>query len=217
MIAETLTIPVDREHVGIRWGILTVFLVVGLVTFSIVNQLIPSAGLNIIAGIIGFAVAALAGRLVEPILKQRWPSGRLVHMDAQGARITKQGRPQVQIQGDQAASILRWCFKIPKRGRMPKGWYVVACALEQDDSYLAVYTFASPEQFGQLNQLVKFAELSNDKKSDTARNDSLRLAGEQRRLRLAEEHRWHDGAEMLVTDFEQFITKLNGQFPLWAE
>jgi hypothetical protein len=45
--------------------------------------------------------------------------------------------------------------------------------------------------------------------------DSLRVAGEQRRLLTAEQHRWHDGAEMQLSDFEQFIRRLQGQFPQW--
>ena len=45
--------------------------------------------------------------------------------------------------------------------------------------------------------------------------EDLRLAGEQRRLRDAENHRWMFGAEMTPPDFITYLTRLNTQFPEW--
>jgi hypothetical protein len=99
---------------------------------------------------------------------------------------------------------------------MPRGWYVIACALQQDDVYLPVYTFASPAQADELKKLKQFTELQGDKgKASAAKAESLRLAGEQRRLRVAEEHRWHDGGELNLADFETFIKHLNELYVRW--
>jgi hypothetical protein len=115
-------------------------------------------------------------------------------------------------------SILLWQFRIKnRRNRVPAGWFVLACALEQDDYYLPVYTLASPEQSKALNEKARFAGLISDKdlKAKDARQDTLRVTGEQRRLRLAESHRWADGAELNLPDFEQFLARLHTQFPQW--
>jgi hypothetical protein len=80
-----------------------------------------------------------------------------------------------------------------------------------------VYTFASPAQAAELNKTMRFTDLASEKDATArdARQDSLRFAGEQRRLRLAETHRWTNGAEMSLPDFEQFLIQLNGQFKRW--
>lgn len=213
---QSLTFQVDREHVRLRLGVVVVFVALWGISFAIVNALVPSAGLNIVAGLIAFVVAAIGGRLIEPRLKQIWPSGRKLEMDSQSARMMNNGQLQMEISATATANVHHWRFKIPRRGRMPKGWYVVACALQQDDTYLAVYTFASPEKTEHLNQITRFTDLASEKgKPNKAKAESLRAAGEQRRLHLAEEHRWHSGGELSNEDFEQFLRSLNGQFPLW--
>lgn len=211
----SLSIAVDSEHSRLRLGLLGVFVGFWIVSFSIANALIPSAGFNIIAGIIAFAIAAVASRTAESLLKKRWPSGRAVQIDANGVRLTFHEKIQAEVKSSEAVSALLWYFKIARRGRAPKGWYVIACALEQNDIYLPVYTFASPEQLNTLNKNHHFRELLSEKNVKNVKQDSLRVAGEQRRLRLAEAHRWNDGAEMTFEDFEGFIRHLDGQFPLW--
>ncbi len=213
---EKLQLQVDREHNGLRLATVLLFLIVGVVIFLIANTLIVSEGLNLLAAIIAFAVAALTTRFAEPMLKRIWPSKRLLEMDAQGARLINDNAVQSNITAEATANVHYWCFKIPRRGRMPKGWYVIACALQQDDTFIATYAFASPENMERLKELKEFTELhGEDKKAKAAKAESLRLAGEQRRLRVAEEHRWHDGAELTVPDFEAFIKRLNGLYVRW--
>lgn len=213
---EKLQLQVDREHNGLRLATVALFLIVGVVTFLIANSLIASEGLNLLAAIIAFAVAAVSARLAEPTLKRIWPSKRILEIDAEGARLIHDTTVQSNIMAEATANAYYWCFKIPRRGRMPKGWYVIACALQQDDTFIATYAFASPENMERLKELKDFTELhSEDKKAKTAKAESLRLAGEQRRLRVAEEHRWHDGAELTVPDFEAFIKRLNGLYVRW--
>lgn len=213
--ADALAIHVDREHGGLRLSMILIFIGLWLLTFSIANSLIPSAGLNIIAGLLAFAAAGVGGRLLEPLIKARWPSGRVVQVDADGVHLTYRGSTQEHIHSNETVSALLWRFRIERRSRVPKGWYVVACALEQDDRFLAVYTFASPDNMAALSKLAKFSDLLSDKAARDARQDSLRVAGEQRRLRLAEQHRWNDGAEMTYDEFTRYIERLNAQFPQW--
>jgi len=214
--AEKLQLQVDREHTGFRLGTISIFTAVLVIVFLIANGLISSEGFNLLAGIIAFGMAAIVTRLADPVLKQMWPSKRSLQLDADGARLVLNDKIQAEIRADATANSHYWYFKIPRRGRMPRGWYVVACALQQDDTYLPVYTFASPAQTEQLKKIKQFAELHSEKgKPSAAKAESLRLAGEQRRLRLAEEHRWHDGGELTVADFETFIKRLNELYVRW--
>ena len=213
---DSLSIPVDREHGWLRFAIVIVFIVLWIIGFSISNAIIPSAGFDIIAGIIGLLVAALGGRLIEPMLKARWPSGRAVTIDQQGIRLTTHGHIQVDVRPNEPASILFWRFKVKRRGRVQKGWYVIACAIEQDDNFLPIYTFASPEQTDAMNTNGRFVELLGEKALKNVKKDSLRVAGEQRRLHLAEAHRWNDGAEMILRRLRAaYLERLNRQFPQW--
>jgi hypothetical protein len=215
MNSSPFVFQVDREHPRLKLALVFVLVVSWMIAFAILNTLIPSAGLNLVAGLAATALAALMMRVIEPVLKARWPSGRVVQVDDSGVRIVLREQIQRQAKANEGTSGLLWFFKIPRRSRMPKGWYVVACALEQNDDYLAVYTFASPAQVESLQKIGHFTELHSSKDQKTGKNDSLRVAGEQRRLRLAEEHRWHDGAEMLYPDFEQYLTRLSEQFSQW--
>jgi hypothetical protein len=213
---ETLHLQVDREHSGLRISMVALFFAVLVIVFLITNALIASEGFNILAGIIAFGAAAIATRIADPIMKRMWPSKRNLQLDANGARMLMNDQIQSQIHAEATANVHYWSFKIPRRGRMPRGWYVVACALQQDDAYLAVYTFASPTKTEELNKLKQFTELHSEKsKAAAAKAESLRLAGEQRRLRLAEEHRWHDGGELTADDFETFIKRLNELYVRW--
>lgn len=214
--SSPLVLPVDREHMGIRFGLVGFYVVFWIITFAVLNVVIPSEGPNIIAGLIAFIAAAVGIRLVDPLLKERWPSGRTVEIDAMGVRIRKRDVVQSEVKSQETANVLLWRFKIPRRGRMPKGWSVVACAVEQNNVYLPIYAFASPEQMERINQIARFVELVKSSNSPAGNSsESLRVAGEQRRLRLAEEHRWNDGAEMTVEDFTAFVTEMTSRYPLW--
>jgi hypothetical protein len=213
--SSTLTFPVDQEHGLLRFSIIIIFIVLWVIAFSIANQFIPNAGFDIIAGVIGLVVAAVGARLLEPILKARWPSGRTVSLDHEGVRLALRQQIQEQVKSGEPVSVLLWRFKIKRRGRVPKGWYVMACALEQDDRYVPIYAFASPEQSDDLLKKMRFTELLGAKALKNVKHDSLRVAGEQRRLHLAEAHRWDNGAEMTYPDFEHFLERLNGLFPQW--
>lgn len=208
-----LHFPVDSEHGALRLAVLVGFIVSTAVIFVIASAIIPSQGLNIIAGLIAFAGAIGFSRLLEPFLKARWPSGRVLELTPDMIRLTRHSQAQVEIGTLDTIQIHFWRFPVKRRARVPKGWNVMACALEQDDKWLAVYTFAAPEKAEQLAKDLPFPVLTPPDSKRQA--DSLRVAGEQRRLLTAEQHRWHDGAEMQLTDFEQFARQLKEHFPQW--
>jgi hypothetical protein len=210
---ENLRFPVDSEHAGVRFVVLAGFIVTVVLAFVIANAVIPSQGLNLIAGLIAFGAAIVISRVTERLLKDRWPSGRAVEVQAEGIRLSRRDQTQVEIGAFEPIHIHLWRFPIKRRARVPKGWYVMACALEQGDAWLAVYTFAPPEQANRINQDIPFTVLTPPDGKRQA--ETLRAAGEQRRLLTAEQHRWNDGAEMQLTDFEQFVQHLRGQFPQW--
>ncbi len=207
----SLTFPVDPEHAALRFSVIVIFVIGWILGFVLFNRLIPGNGLNLAAGLAGFALTAIITRFAERFLKTRWPSGRTVEIHGNRIQILARGAVQHEVDASRHVNVLQWRFKIKRRSRVPKGWFVVACALEQDNHYLSIYTFMPPDQANAPGTASRFKVLLPNK--DTAQD--LRLAGEQRRLRTAEEQRWMQGAEMSNSDFETFLTRLQGQFPKW--
>lgn len=213
----SLNFRVDPEHGALRLSIIGIFVALWVITFFILSLLIPDQGVNLIAVLVGFGVAAIVSRQIENTLRSKWPSGRMLVIDQDGVSLLHKETTQSQITASEPMGILLWRFRIRRRTRVPKGWYVVACAIEQEDTYLPVYTFMSPQDIEGLNGRIRFPVLMTEKEvqNPVGRQDSLRLAGEQRRLRQAEQHRWTNGAEMTNDDFTQYLERLNEQFPQW--
>jgi hypothetical protein len=123
---------------------------------------------------------------------------------------------QNDIDARQQVNVLLWRFQINRRSRVPKGWFMVACALEQDELYLPVYTFLSPKDLENIkNSTSHFILLQSQKEIKNQSNSNMRLAGEQRRLHTAESARWMEGAEMTSSDFMILIQQLQEQYPQW--
>lgn len=207
---DRLILPVDPEHSRLRLTIIGILVASCLVGFTIFNAIIPGESINFVAGILAFAVAVGVTWLSERVLKSRWPSGRTVAIHENIIQLRSNAAIQQEIDASKHVNTLFWRFKI-KRGSRMRGWFVIACALEQDSNYFAVYTFMSPERANAPEIANRFKMLMSNKDSDK----DLRLAGEQRRLRTAEEHRWMQGAEMNAADFETFVAELQRQFPRW--
>lgn len=212
-----LVIPVDAEHSGLRIVIVALFIASWVIGYIGVNLLIPGGGINLLAIFLSFLLAYLLVNQVERVLKTRWRSGRTLQIDERGVRLMLQGNLQQEIRADEPASVLMWQFQTPRRSRIPKGWHVIACAIEQDDLTLPIYAFMSPDQFKNFEWAKHFAVLKSQKEMKKGGNgrDALLLAGEQRRLHQAENRRWVDGAEMTVQDFESYLARLKERFPDW--
>jgi hypothetical protein len=220
---STRVFRVDAEHGALRLSILIAFGAAWLVTYLILSTLIPGAGLNLLAILVSFVAAYLVSLVLERALKGRWHSGRSVEVDANGVRLLEKGTAQEEMRADQNVRVLLWRFEITKRARVPKGWSMLACALHNEDSYLPVYTFMSPAAFEVFEQRDQFKRLAGKKDkpagTQSLREDastSLRLAGEQRRLSEAEQHRWMHGAEMSSDDFKAYLSAITSLHPEWT-
>lgn len=200
-----------------RLAVVLTFIAVWMVSFVIFSMVIPNVGLSLLAVLIGFGVAYAVTALLERFLKTRWPSGRFVQVDRDGVKLQKKATLQQEMLSEDPVLTLFWSFKISKRARVPKGWSMLACALEHEGQYLTAYTFMSPAQVEGYEMATQFKKLiakRKGKSEDDARED-LRVAGEQRRLRDAENNRWMFGAEMTPPDFMTYITRIKTQFPEW--
>jgi hypothetical protein len=212
---DTLTIPVDREHSAMRLTVVLIFIAVWILSFIILSTVIPNEGLSLLAVLGGFAIAYGTTALTERFLKTRWPSGRAIQIDREGVKMVLKGKVQGEILAEDPANALLWTFKIAKRARVPKGWSMLACSLEFESQYLAVYTFMSPAQLGEYPGADQFKVLAGKRKGKEDAREDLRMAGEQRRLHEAENNRWLFGAEMTPPDFIKYVTRIKAQFPEW--
>lgn len=214
---SALVIPVDREHSAMRLTIVITFIALWVISFIIASTVIPNEGISLLAVLIGFGVAYGVTALLERILKTRWPSGRVVRVDHAGVKLLKNTELQQEMLSEDPVGSRLWSFKITKRARVPKGWSMLACALEYENQFLTVYTFMSPSEVESFDRDERFKKLIAKRKgtSDADAREDLRVAGEQRRLRDAENHRWMFGAEMLPADFIAYVNQLKTRFPEW--
>jgi hypothetical protein len=209
-MTETIHLHADPEHAGLRLAVIGAFFGGAILSFFIVSALLPQNSL-VLALVVGFVAGGAAATLLERGMKGRWRSGREVELAPSGIKLLMRGAAEVEISAYSNIEILRWRFQPKGRGRAPRGWSVVACALAQDERKLAVYTLMSPQSLESLADRDKFKELTSEKRAASAVED-IRLAGEQRRLREAEAHRWQTGAELSNEDFLRFVAYAEKRF-----
>jgi hypothetical protein len=209
-------IPVDADHGGIRLLVVLAFIAAGIGGYALVNAVIPNAGISLLAILSALFIAWAASQLTETLLRGRWKSGRYLVLQTGAVQLTRRTTIEMGIQDEQPVQVLMWRFVVKQRARVPRGWIMLACALEQNDVYLPIYTFVSPEHFDQVPHNERFAALISKKdapKTSTARD--VVLSGQQRRLYVAEQHRWMDGAEVTRDDFMDYLDFLQGNFSRW--
>jgi hypothetical protein len=181
----------------------------------VVNALLSVQGCNIGAVFGGLLLGAGLLHVSERLLKPRWKSNRFVHLSQDSLHIQAGEKKRQEIDPNQQTNVYMWRFEVRRRTRVPKGWYVVAAALEQDDIYLPVYTVTSPEGFEVFDMAGHFTPLKSKKELDADGSGDLRLAGHQRRLLIAESARDLEGVEMSVDDFKVYLNWLQTNFPKW--
>jgi hypothetical protein len=208
---------VDPEPTSLRLA-LVVILFVGMLSgcflTSVVFDVVLYSILTILGGIIFGAVVL---QIAEKTLKPRWKSDHFVHVDRDAIYTLMGGARRQEIDPTQQVNIYMWRFIIHRRSRVSKGWFVVAIALEQDDVYLPVFTFASPEVFANIPLTRQFTKLLSKKERDGqyGGKDSLRVTGQQRRLLTAESARDLHGVEMENDDFVRYLQLLQSNFSKW--
>lgn len=220
---DSLIIPVDQEHGALRLVVIALFAVSWIVSFLVLSLLITNQGINIIAIVIGFLIAYAISAASESQLKRRWPSGRVIQVQRDAVQLIRGSQVEREMRSQAPVNTLFWSFQVSRRARVPKGWSMLACALEHESQYLIAYSFMSPQQVESYEEASRFKMLSKLPKAPppgrgtapTAPRDDLRVAGEQRRLRDAESQRWLNGAEMTPQDFMRYVRRIETQFPEW--
>ncbi len=205
--------PLDPEHGWLRFAMLLIFVAIWIAVFLLGQVLVVIEGAVIISIVAGFALAAFSTQRLEGPLKQRWPSGRSVSVTDRSIRLLRRDEQQESLDTEQDVNVLTWRFRINSRARVPKGWNMVAVALEQDDRHIPVYTFMSPDDFESLRNHGRFIALQG--RRQRKEGGDLRLAGEQKRLHSAEQLRWLQGGEMSREDFVACLRHLHERFPAW--
>jgi hypothetical protein len=209
-------IPVDPEPSGLRMALVGIFLGGTIVTYVLSASFATMGACNPLALFVALGVGGVLMFVAEKWLKPRWKTTRFVHLTPTALRVLSKGEPSRVIDPTMQVNVLMWHFQIKRRTRVPKGWFVVALALEQDEAYLPVYTLLSPEGFAALPGANQFTMLSTRKELSQMQDASnLRKAGLQRRLHTAEFARGVEGAEMVEEDFYTYVNWLETHCPSW--
>lgn len=207
-----LRFSVDPEHSGLRLAVILSLFGLAALIFVFITLLLPGLG-ALIALFVSLGIGYLAASLLERQLKRRWPSGRVLELDVRAARLLRKTDVEMQIDGGLRVDVLCWRFEVRGRGRVPRGWYMVACALQQGDKAISAYTFMPQRRFEALAGHERFTVLSPARETRGQPGSDMRLAGEQRRLKDAEYRRWQAGAELTPDDFERYVMRV---FDLFA-
>ncbi len=208
----SLEFEVDKEHSGVRLvGCLT-FLIGAVASYLIINTIIPNGGLITVGAALAIAVALTYG--ADYLSKIYWPSNRAIQFMDDLILLVKGNQIQGEINAGLNVNLIQWHFEAKRHPRVPKGWYVVANALEQDGEFIVSYSIASPSDFDALplSRLSQKFQKKKGKKDDTR---DLREAGSQRRIAQAEFHRGEYGAEMSLDDYHAYLDYLADTYTSW--
>ncbi len=222
-IRETAVYSVDRNHTPLRLTILISFFVFAFIVYLVTSLVVSSSGLNLVAILAAFVGGYLFSSLLERFLQNRWQSGRRVEITPEKVALVKKSNVEIEVPTEgEVGTALFWTFVIKRRSHVPKGWSLLAIALQpaHQDRYLTIYSLISPKDLKTFPNRDLFKEVIGNKEAqkqdqqESLRGD-LRMAGEQRRLRQAENDRWINGAEMNLEDFTQYVEQIKTLFPEW--
>lgn len=208
----TLEFAVDREHGGIRAVGCITFLIGTMVSFLILNAIVPNGGLIVLGAALAIAVGLTYG--ADHLTKKYWPSSRCIQFLGDMIQLVQADVLQSQIDGRQNVNLLMWHFEARRHPRVPKGWYVVANALEQNGRYIVAYSIAAPADFEAL-PLSRLSTQLHRKKNKRGEARDLRKAGNIRRIEQAEFHRGQAGAEMSLEDYQAYLDYLADTYTSW--
>lgn len=211
--APSIEFEVDREHSGVRMVGCVAFGFGSLLSYVILSSIIPQGGLITIGAALFIAVALTYG--ADYLTKRYWPSNRFIQFAGDVIKLVSGGKVQGAIDAEQNVNLLMWHFEAKRHPRVPKGWYVVANALEQDGEYIVSYSIVSPTDFESmpLSRLSVRYQRKKKRKNDDGRD--LREAGAHRRIAQAEFHRGELGAEMSQEDYYAYLDYLADTYTAW--
>ena len=203
---------VDREHSGIRMVGCATFAFGALASYFLISSLLPQGGLITIGAAMAIAVALTYA--ADYLTKRYWPSNRAIQFVGDVIQLVSGGAVQGAIDADRNVNLLMWHFEARRHPRVPKGWYVVANALEQDGEYIVTYSIVSPTDFQAL-PLSRLSVKYQKKKRKKDEGRDLREAGNYRRIAQAEFHRGELGAEMSQEDYYAYLDYLADTYTSW--
>jgi hypothetical protein len=211
---ETTILPVDPYPAAVRLFAALGFIVGIVGGYVITAAYIGSGFCSPIGVIVGVVTGGIATIATERIARQLIPSKRFMHISDDKIAFVFNGKENRSIDPQSHVNATLWYFIIKRRSRVPKGWYMIAYALEQDDIFIPAFTLMSPETFEEFQYKDAFMQLKGSRK-DYRDSEDLRLAGKQRQLLIVETARSIDGVEMFNPEFEQSLTTLKARFPGW--
>lgn len=204
---------VDREHSGVRMVGCLSFIVGAFASYLIISSFLPHGGLITIGAAMIIAVALTYG--ADYMTKRYWPSNRYIQFVGDIIQLVSGSKTQGAIDAEQNVNLLMWHFEAKRHPRVPKGWYVVANALEQDGEYIVTYSIVSPADFEALPLSRLSVRYERKKKRKNEDVPNLREAGAYRRIAQAEFHRGELGAEMSQEDYYAYLDYLADTYTSW--
>lgn len=225
-----ITLYADQEHNKLRLVVLLVMPVAVGLSYWLGIRLIDFVG-----GILTEYAVFLSCLWALPVglgavytfelwLKRRWPSGDTITLEPDRMVAHKRDGEQISLQPEPETAVTNWYFRLdgyPRVGnerRANKGWYCLACQLQQDERRIVVYAFLSPREtavYTAESTLFNFylmkPGLLYDRKLGGSRMaprpmlppDLLRK--KDGRFWLAESHRWTEGLELTPQDFKLYM------------
>lgn len=213
-------ILVDSEHFAVRFLVpvlsLGLVIVVHILGAALLAGQVEGASPGCVMLPVDAVVLYVGGQLIERLLKRVLPSRRSAQLDDKALVIMDgRTRPPLTITFDwlQTVNVSAWRFDIPRRARVPKGWYCMAVHLLQDETEAVLYTFMPPEEAELVIGYNRFVRLRSRK--ETEANSDLSAVAEQRRLLKLEDKRWNDGAEITKDDFRALLTVMQRRVAGW--
>ena len=216
----TKTYALDPEHWKLRAAVFGTFIGVTLGVMVVFSVTFGSEGISVIGILAGLVAGYLSAAAIERGLKGRWHSARQLRLTPNGLQIAKGSTVEQEVSAATTVTPLRWKFQVTRRARVPKGWWMYALSLASPDRQITVYTFMSPKDNETFSRAGQFARLLSKREREKAAEkgvpQNLRQAGEERRLREAEEHRWLAGGEMAPADFTDLLNELDRYLHEWT-
>lgn len=215
-------IRIDAEHFAIR--LLVPILTIGVVVLAHVGGLALlgdalGEGANPVCVMLPVDVVVLfaGGALIERGLKRLIPSRRSALLTSEALTVSdRRRRParDVCIDWGRTVNVTAWRFTVQRRTRVPKGWFLMALHLLQDEEEVILYTFMPPREAEAVVGYRNFVRLRP--RRETQSNTDLSAVAEQRRLLKLEDARWNDGAEIAREDFCAMLSVLQRRVPGWS-
>jgi hypothetical protein len=225
----------DKEHRGIEIVVPLIIVVIGVLTFAVIddlvlNPLLEETGVGsfrpLLRLVLAIVLGALAGFGAEILLKRVWHSGRLLRLDPGGLTVVYKKKPAESIDWDKRVNILCWCYVLrgfPRGGRerrVPAGHHLMACRLVQDETSLIIHSYLPAKQAQQIPRHERFVSLNMAslysggvlKRLTRPERPSLgtdQLSGQMGQVWVAEKKRWSDGLELEAGDFATLVQALD--------